>query len=107
MTDKPNNSPLDQEDPLVKKLINEVDEAEWSMLAIHYDRGAIVFIDPQLDIIDVAVKVIRDQVDIVKDWTDQGLVYNPKEKDIEVDKSIKYSFIITQPYVLIQPIIQE
>lgn len=107
MTDENNPNPEKDaqqiEDPLVFKLQNEVDEAQWPLLEQHYERGALVFINEKLDLIDVAAKIVRDSVDDIKKWADEGLIYNPKESGKEVDKTTTYRFIITQPYVLIQP----
>ena len=72
MTDTPDDKNKDNnDDPLALKLQAEVDEASWAILEPHYDRGALVFIDPKLDLITVAMRVIRDEVDSVKEWTDQ------------------------------------
>lgn len=106
MTDK-KYLDIDPDDPLLKKLNHEVDEAHWPLLENHYERGALVFVDPQLDIIEVAVYVIRDNVEHIKKWSDEGLIYNPKEKNMEVDQTLRYRFLITQPYVLVQPILKE
>lgn len=90
----------------IEEFRNEIDTASWELLEDHYKRGALFIIDRKLKLEEVANAFSRDYTDIVKLWLDNKelkivdeessklMSANPKEKLV--------SFIIVQPYVIIQ-----
>lgn len=91
---------------LKKKLQEDIDQSDWSMLKPHVERGAILFVDRKLELVDVGVAIAQDKIQIVKLWLDEGLVTKPTQTEIddfEKDEyTKKFKFLIIQPYVLVQ-----
>ncbi|MBD64586.1 MAG: hypothetical protein CME62_05240 [Halobacteriovoraceae bacterium] len=93
-------------DDLKEKLKTEIEEADWSMIKPHVERGAVLLISSQLDLLDVGVAIAQDKVQFIKLWLDEGLITKTDDIDskaFEEDQFKKqFKFIIIQPYVLIQ-----
>lgn len=91
---------------LIEKLKNEIDEADWNLLKQHYERGALVLVDDELDIFEVAVAVVDDSVEQVSQWLDQDKLKKEFPELIEEWEKDPYKkvakFIIIQPYVFIK-----
>ena len=86
----------------------EVEVADWSMLKSHFERGVLVSVSQTLDLIEVAVAVAEDSVEVVKEWMRKGDLKNTTVEEAEVWAAKPHEkmaeFLIVQPYVLIQPI---
>jgi hypothetical protein len=90
---------------LVKKLRDSIEEGEWSWLAPHHARGAVVIVSPELDLAEVGSAVARDDVAEVGPWLQQGHLAKPTTQQAEswdATAGQKFRFLIVQPYVLIQ-----
>ena len=91
---------------LKEKLQTEIEEADWDMLKIHHDNGAVFIVHGELSLIDAAVAVAMDKTDFVKIWLDNGELARPSDKEVTQFEKDKFSkmcqFIIVQPYVLIK-----
>jgi hypothetical protein len=86
------------------ELAEMVDEAELSWLLPHAQRGALVAVNPNLDLVDVGVAIANDNVASVQNWIDEQLIFK-----ISVDQLIerggdrgRFTALIVQPYVLMQ-----
>lgn len=90
---------------LYQKLESELQETDWAPLEEHYQRGAIVYVDQSLDLIEVGEKIALDEVNQVKLWMKDQKLLTPDEKltvTWKHDTEKKFRFIIISPYVLIQ-----
>ncbi len=90
---------------LTTKLRESIQEGEWSWLAPHEARGAIVLVSPELDLADAGAHVSQDVVEKVSSWLSQGLLAKPTPEQVEAwneAPSQHFHFLIVQPYVLIQ-----
>lgn len=96
----------DSHDDLIKKFKSEVDQADWEMLRPHYERGALFKVDPSVDLFVVAAAMGLDDVEVVKDYLDQGKIKKADEADevnFSADKNKFFAnFVVVQPYVLFQ-----
>ena len=75
------------------------------MLQSHHERGGLVIVSEELDLVEVGRCVAEDEVDTVKKWLDSGEVKKPDEKDVaswERGPERQFIFVIVQPYVLAQ-----
>lgn len=90
------------------ELRSALDQAEWSWIKPHYLRDAVIVVAAGLDILDVAVAVANDEAAKVNAWISRGALSKPTPKDVSEwdgnEGSRKFSAIVIQPYVLIQPI---
>ena len=95
----------DAEKDLRSALGETVGTAAWPLLEAHAKRGGLIFVDPSLELVDVAVAVAEDQTQAVTDWLGRGLLTKPSDEDIarrsEGDEE-PFRFVIVQPFVLAQ-----
>jgi len=85
---------------------NQVDEADWSLLAPHHTRGALFIVDRELDLVEVATAIAQDDLNRVQIWLGNSQLRRPseeEEKSWSEDQHRKMAqFLIVQPYVIIQ-----
>ncbi|MDH3976776.1 MAG: DUF2288 domain-containing protein [Deltaproteobacteria bacterium] len=89
---------------LREKLEKEVGPADWKVIGPHYTRGAVIIVSSELDLIDVAIKVAQDDVDLVQDWIKEEKLLRPTPDDAKEwkEKGIELSSIVVSPFVLVQ-----
>ena len=80
-------------------------EVDWRSLRIHTQRDALILVDLQLDLVEVACKVTADVAKEVGDWIENGLIVKPTAEQLaswetELDKP--FLMLIAAPYILIQ-----
>ncbi len=91
---------------LKDKLKTEVEEADWDLLRVHHENGAVFVTKGNLDLLDVAVAIAQDKVQFVKVWLDNGDIARPTDDEVSLFEKEPYKkickFIIVQPYVIIK-----
>ena len=87
---------------LYDKLAVEVSVASWSALESHAKRGALFWVDRQLDLAEVAVSIALDDVPSVKVWRQAQLLLPAASTPPE--NFAAFHFLIVQPYVLATPL---
>ncbi|HBA70771.1 MAG: hypothetical protein A2X82_10690 [Geobacteraceae bacterium GWC2_55_20] len=91
--------------PSKEDLALSIDEAEWSSLRAHLERGGLILVDDSLDLADTALKVASDDIDIIQHLVETGMIGKPSEAKIrswDDNKMKKFSMLIVSPYVLFQ-----
>jgi hypothetical protein len=88
-----------------KKFQEERAEASIDDLKVHQKRRAIVLVSKTLDLLEVSSLVALDEKSSIEKWLNQGLLINID--DVHFQKICdqgkqNFSFIIVQPFVLIQ-----
>ncbi|HEY3307539.1 MAG TPA: DUF2288 domain-containing protein [Desulfuromonadaceae bacterium] len=91
--------------PSKEELTLQIDEAEWSQLRAHLERGGIIWVDDKIDLAEAALKVASDDAATIELWLLAGLISKPSDSQIktwngDIDKM--FSMLIVSPYVLIQ-----
>ncbi|MEO1210105.1 MAG: DUF2288 domain-containing protein, partial [Cyanobacteria bacterium J06638_20] len=89
------------------ELAGHMDEAEWEWLMPHADRGALVIVSPDLDLVDVGAAIANDDTEPVQGWINQRLLCKPTQKQIKTwsdNPQKRFKALILQPYVLIQDV---
>ena len=85
---------------------DEIDEANWKLLAPHHQRGALFIISDKLELENVAQAMGRDEVTLVEQWLAQNDLRKPLDDEVQQwesgSESKDFLFIIIQPYVIIQ-----
>ena len=84
------------------KFIAELSVASWNALAPHAERGALFWVDRQLDLIEVAVSFALDDTRSVQAWHEAQLLL-PAALQTPQDFAA-FHFLIVQPFVLAQPL---
>ncbi len=86
-------------------LTRTLDEAEWIWLKAHSERGALILVSTQLDLLEVGDKLADDDVASVEEWLKKGLISKPTIEQMDAwdqDPTKRFLSVIIQPYVLIQ-----
>ena len=90
---------------LYKKLLEEKTEISIKDLKVHQKRRALVLVSETLDITEVAALVALDDKKSIENWLSNNLIKNVEDDQFENmmhDDNKIFSFIIVQPFVLIQ-----
>ncbi|MDD2581782.1 MAG: DUF2288 domain-containing protein [Desulfuromonadaceae bacterium] len=91
--------------PSKEEMALTIDEADWSCLRAHLGRGGLILVDDSLDLADTAIKVASDDVAIIQQLVEDGMIGKPSDSQIrswEEDIHKKFSMLIVSPYVLFQ-----
>jgi len=87
------------------KINRETARLPWSELEKHFAQGNVVYVSPELDLIDVALRVSHDDKDSISRWMAEGKV--AKVTDVQAatwsaaDSTVWAS--VVSPFVLVQP----
>lgn len=87
------------------KINRETARLPWSELEKHFAQGNVVYVSPELDLIDVALRVSHDDKDSIGRWMAEGKV--AKVSDVQAatwsaaDSKVWAS--VVSPFVLVQP----
>jgi len=89
---------------LTEKLKNEIGTADWTLLKPHAERGVLLIIHPQIDLLEVAIQVAKDQAEEIRLWLDGGKITRPTQAQMEQWETgdTIFTCVIVQPFVLIQ-----
>ncbi len=93
--------------PTREEMALAVDEAEWDWLRAHLERGGLIVVAQELDIVDVGMTIAADDAVVVNGWIAAGKLTKPSTTEIAVwdgDRARKFLALIVSPYVLIQEI---
>jgi hypothetical protein len=88
-----------------EELARSIDEAEWGWLRAHLERGGLIVVARELDLVETGLKIADDDSAAVRGWIDAGLLTKPSPEQIagwDADRSRKFQVLIVSPYVLIQ-----
>jgi len=91
--------------PSKEEMALTIDETDWSSLRAHLHRGGLILVDDSLDLADTAHKVAADDVAIIQQLVEYGMIGKPSDAKIrawEEDKQKKFAMLIVSPYVLFQ-----
>jgi hypothetical protein len=91
--------------PSKEEMALTIDEADWSCLRAHLQRGGLILVDDALDLADTAHKVAVDDIEIIQQLVEQGMIGKPSDEKIrswEENLSKKFAMLIVSPYVLFQ-----
>ena len=93
--------------PTREELTLSVDMARWDWLRPHLERGALVVVSPDLDLVAAGFSIACDDTAAVYAWVETGRIAKPSATQIfdwDADPDTPFRFVIASPYVLIQPL---
>ncbi len=71
-------------DPQVQASLKEsINEAEWSWLAPHLLRGAVIVVSQQLTLLEAGSEVANNNVTKIQEWIQMGLLAKPSAEQIK------------------------
>lgn len=92
-------------DELRTQLAEQIHRVDWKPLAPHAKRGGLVMVDPQLELLEVAVAIARDDGAQVQQWMAAQQLRRPTPSEAEgwsAETGEGFTVVIVQPYVLAQ-----
>lgn len=96
---------IETEVEATKESINlETAKIAWKDLEIYYAGGNVISVSPELDLIDVALVITKDNAESLKDWMTKGkidVVTDDQAKQYADTKTTVWAVVI-KPWILIQ-----
>ena len=87
------------------KINRETARLPWSELQRHFAQGTVIFVSPELDLVDVAVRISHDDKENIARWMADGKVAKVSDEQAAgwaaADASLWAS--VVSPFVLVQP----
>lgn len=89
---------------LHERLNKETGKLDWLELQRHFARGAVVKVDPALDLIDVAKKFVRDDKNAVQELLTAQRVGKATEDDAKQwhESNARFWAVVAAPWILVQ-----
>jgi hypothetical protein len=91
--------------PTREELALAVDEAAWGWLRAHLERGGLIIVASDLDIVEVGLKIAADDAAAIDGLIAAGGLTKPSAEHIATwdgNKEKRFLCLIISPYVLIQ-----
>ena len=93
----------------LEKLEKYSGTVDWTYLKSHYEAGAMLYVDPTLDLKRAGLALAQDQAEQVQAWLKSGDLVKPC--DLHVAHWLKtkthFNAMIVRPFVLAQPVKKE
>lgn len=93
-----------QDDELIRKLNQEASKIPWSELLRFFAAGKAVAVDPQLDLIQVAISFSNDRAEEIQSLMAEGKIGQVKDEQAKQwldDNQLVWAVVIA-PWVLVQ-----
>jgi hypothetical protein len=101
------NENASTEETLREKLSKECAIVSWSTLYPHLERQAVLWVNSQLDLTEVALSIALDRVSEIQEYLNQGSLVKAGLIPLVSDEGVEavgYTILIVQPYVIASPI---
>jgi hypothetical protein len=87
------------------KINSETARVRWSELERHFAHGAVVWVSPELDLVEVALRIAHDDKEGIARWMGEGRV--AKVSDVQAQSwqaadAVLWASVVS-PFVLVQP----
>ena len=85
----------------------ETGQLAWNELQPHFERDSVIIVHPNLDLIDVATKLVMDNKIVIEGYLKNGNIARASTQDAQRWRALQTSFwtVVTAPWVLVQEII--
>ena len=89
-----------------EKLDKYTGEIAWSYLEAHFNSGALLFVDPALELTEVGTALTNDELEKVAAWKKAGDLVTPSQPhaDFWADSNQHFKALVVSPFVLAQPV---
>ena len=93
------------EDRLRAEFHAQTAKIPWQSLQTHYARGAVVWVSPALDLVDVAVHLHGDDKARFEQWIAEGSIEGISDERGQqlYDENPMLWAVVAPPWVLVQP----
>jgi hypothetical protein len=90
-----------------ERLSRDLAVVDWRSLRIHVQRSALILVGAQLDLVEVAEKVVNDAAAEIAAWIAAESLAKPTAEQLarwEVQLDKPFRMLIAAPYILIQEV---
>lgn len=90
-----------------EKIAKYTGDVDWSYLRPHYKSGAMIYVDPSLDLQEVARAFTQDDKAKVAEWMKAADLVKPSHLHAdwwEYDQT-RFNAVVVTPFVLAQPLV--
>jgi hypothetical protein len=93
-------------DSLKAKLNRETSKISWRELQRFYAQGAVVLVEPGMDLIEVACLFSRDDAQAIKAWMESGKIARVDDGQAKqwYEQESTVWAVVVAPWVLVQPL---
>ena len=97
-------TPASREELLRSEYLGQTAKIPWHDLQVHFARGAVVKVDREFDLVEVAVQLGMDNTALFQTWIDAGQVaaVSPEEAQAWYDANHTLWAVVAAPWVLVQ-----
>ncbi len=94
------------DDELRAKLNAETGKIHWPELERHFARGAVIRVTGDLDLVEVAVRMARDDRPAIERWLNEGKMDRASAEDARgwQQRDPLFWAVVVAPWVLVQEI---
>lgn len=87
------------------KINRETARIPWAELDRHFAQGNVIFVSPELDLIDVAMHIAHDSKENVQRWMAEGRLYKVTDAQAQewTEKKAELWTSVVSPFILVQP----
>ncbi len=99
------NTNPDNDTELRLKINSETARLPWAELQRHFAQGSVVFVGPDLDLVDVAVRISHDDKDSIGRWMAAGQVGKVTDEQAQAwteGQAVLWTSVV-HPFILVQP----
>lgn len=99
------NTNPDNDTELRIKINGETARLPWAELQRHFAQGSVVFVGPDLDLVDVAVRISHDDKDSIARWMAAGQVGKVTDEQAQAwaeGQAVLWTSVV-HPFILVQP----
>jgi hypothetical protein len=99
------NTNPDNDTELRLKINSETARLPWAELQRHFAQGSVVFVGPDLDLVDVAVRISHDDKDSIARWMAAGQIGKVTDEQAQAwteGGAVLWTSVV-HPFILVQP----
>ena len=92
-----------------EKIAKYTGDVDWSYLKPHYKSGAMIYVDPELSLTEVAEAFTNDDKAQVQAWLKKADLVKPSHlhEDWWEHDQTRFTAVVITPFVLAQPLEKE
>ncbi|WP_019411055.1 DUF2288 domain-containing protein [Pseudomonas psychrophila] len=89
---------------LYAKLLGETSTIEWKVLQPFFAKGELLWVGPELDLIDAALAVTQDEAEKVSAWMASGVFGKMTEQQAldVLERDPELWAVVVSPWVMVQ-----
>ena len=94
----------DKDIELRAKINSETARLPWAELQRHFAQGTVVFVSPELDLIDVALRISHDDKDRIASWMADGKIGKVTDEQAQAwaeGEAMLWTSVV-HPFILVQ-----